>query len=407
VCKYKSGLALRLSLMMSFLFFWWFFWLLLSHFELTGLRKPSFYVYFQFYLLLLFFILGGFFSYIKHIALLQYNTFFNEFVKEKKSRFPLAFFILISVFVFLFWSLFRSGFFEMSYGEYYFYVRRYNFSDYLTGAKYADIFLKIFVFPLVITMLAIGFSGNLTRLNFIIALLCLVMYSILWQVNYPVIYFFWFLVIHVIFLNQQPFSGKLKSYMLLFFLILILLVSAGNRYGGLAWGAVERYFINYHLIGFSLYDNFYTDPDHILHKLSYGRSSLGFFDQFFDLFLRSFGFDIQAASFQNANENMSPLNIGKGDSFYSNAFGTIIFSFYRDFNILGIALGGFFYAYFLVKYYIMSPFSWRARSVYLILATAWVTGMMVSPVEQPYFWFSIFVIMFLTRIKVSSKKINV
>jgi hypothetical protein len=135
---------------------------------------------------------------------------------------------------------------------------------------------------------------------------------------------------------------------------------------------------------------------------------LGFFDQFFDLFLRSFGFDLQAASFKNGNENMRPVNIGKDDKFYSNAFGTIIFSFYRDFNILGIALGGFFYAFFLVKYYLISAFSWRARSVYLILATAWVTGMMVSPVEQPYFWFSIFVVMFLTRIKVrSNKKFNV
>lgn len=373
--------------------------MLLSFFEVTGLKKPGLVVYLQFFLLLFFFILGGFFSYLKYIHLLKHKDFPCVYNEGKKSRVSITLIVLIFTFFFLCWSLFRSGFFDMSYGEYYFYVRRYQFSNHLTGFKYSDIFFKILVFPLLITMLAIGFSGNLTKLSFIMALLCVILYSILWQVNYPLIYLFWFLVIYVVFLNQQRISKNLKNYILIAFLIFTLLISAGNRYGSLAWGAVERYFINYHLIGFSLYDHFYNDPSNILHELSFGRSSLGFFDQFFDLSLRSLGFDLQAASFQNRNENMKPVNIGEGDKFYANAFGTIIFSFYRDFNILGIVLGGFFYGYFLVKYYIMSAFSWRARSIYLILATGWVTGMMVSSVEQPYFWFSIFLVMFLSRIK--------
>ncbi len=72
-----------------------------------------------------------------------------------------------------------------------------------------------------------------------------------------------------------------------------------------------------------------------------------------------------------------------------NAFGTIIFTLYRDFNFVGILLGGFLYGAVVTYARYRSHMSWWHGALFLMLAPAWMMGMMVSPLEAAYFWFVI------------------
>jgi hypothetical protein len=95
---------------------------------------------------------------------------------------------------------------------------------------------------------------------------------------------------------------------------------------------------------------------------------------------------------------MVPVDIGNG--FEGNAFGTLLFTLYRDLNLLGIFVGGVVYAIYFCKSYLDSVNSWRARALFILLAYGLFTGMMVSPVEQGFFWFAIIFISFISKISV-------
>ena len=178
-------------------------------------------------------------------------------------------------------------------------------------------------------------------------------------------------------------------------LFLALLISAANRFGGDVVGGIQHYMVSYHLIGFSYYDYQYHDPKSILHTLSYGRSSLGFLDQMLEIISRFFDFDYKSASVENADYNNQDVEIGRHEIRETNAFGTLLFTFYRDFNIAGIAVGGFLYGAVVTYARYRGVQSWRARGYFLFLASAWMVGMMVSPLEQTYFWFTVLALAFI------------
>ena len=124
--------------------------------------------------------------------------------------------------------------------------------------------------------------------------------------------------------------------------------------------------------------------------------------QVLDLILRPAALDYTAASFENRDQNMVPVSIG--NNFEGNAFGTILFSFYRDFSFVGILLGSVLYGATLAASFFKSKNNTRARAIFIMLSYGWFTGMMVSPLEQGYFWFAIIVIS-LPQIRFSKVKL--
>lgn len=381
---------------------WWVFWLSLSFFELTAIRKPSAEAYLYFFLLVSSFILGGGFSLIlngkKYIASPTMALKSQDVCKPRSSIFISI--LLLSFLCLQLYCLYRAGFFDMSYSDYNFYLRRGELEGYLTGIKSLDLFLKILLYPSLVALLVSAFSGAVSKNAFFLVLCNFLVFSVLWQVNYPVLMLLWILVVYLLFSSQVKLHVNIKYIFYGVSICAFLVYAASLRYGGLAWKMLEHYFVNYHLVGFSFFDAKLSDPDSVLHKLSFGRSSLGFLDQFFDLALRFFGADYIAASFQNTNDNMEQVDIGLYQAFYTNAFGTMAFSFYRDFWLFGVVLLPFIYGFYLIGFYLKSSFSWRARAVFLLLAYGWLTGMMVSPVEQSYFWFSIVTIVIFTKLSV-------
>ena len=368
---------------------WWAVWLSVSSFGYGGLVRPSGVVLGQFLLLLSAFLYGGGVARLLFAGRRGQCPQIMMGPSRGTSR-GLLFLGVLCLLVILF-SLYLSGGFSMSFEDYHLKLRFYGLEDTLTGMKYLDLFLKLFVYPFSFFLMIYSLAIKPWRVKFLfpVAVVSLVSFSYLWQVNYPLVHVFWVILFSVWVGFKVGYRVDKKHVLIIVASFVVLVFAAVNRFSGDLAGALDRYFLGYHVIGFSYYDYHYKDSYSILHDHSFGRSSLGFIEQFFDLLLRFFGSEYKAASFENIDFNVAAIDLGESGVRNVNAFGTILFSFYRDFNYFGIIFGGFLYGLFVVYSFLACSESWRFRAVVLVLAPAWMIGMMVSPLEQPYFWFSV------------------
>ena len=372
---------------------WWLLWLLVSHSELNEFLAPSPWAVAQFMALVAAFLAGH--ALVRQQAalglrLLQPRTRTLRF-DSSRMRLALQGSALVSTAMLLL-SLRLSGALSDDFVEYFARLRLDEGGvDGLTGIRVLDVLTKIFAFPMSYTVILVILATDARHFRFTL-LLCIVnllCFSYLWQVNYPLIHLFWFLVFHS--LLQAHRKGRFDSRVTVVVLVLFLtlIASAVNRFGGDVIGGLQRYIFGYHLIGFSFYDHQLQDPNSLLHAYSYGRSSLGFLDQMLEAASKVVGVSYQAASFENSNFNDQAVDIGLHESREFNAFGTFLFSLYRDFHLVGILAGGFVYGAVATHALYSSARNWLCGALFLVLASAWMMGMMVNPLEQAYFWFTI------------------
>ncbi len=304
-------------------------------------------------------------------------------------------------------SLQRSGAFTTSFLDYFAKLRMDTQEDgALTGIKTLDTLSKLFGFPVSygLILLILAFGVRSFRLGLAICVLNFGLFCYLWQVNYPIIHLFWLTFFYLVsrFVDGAPIDRRVLTGLALACGLLVL--SAMNRFGSeddQLFGAVQHYVVGYHLIGFSFYDFQLADPNSILHTHSFGRSSLGFLDQLVEHASRVIGVDYVAASSENSNYNDTAVSIGATQALEFNAFGTLAFTFYRDLGVIGIALGGFLYGGAIAYGLLNLRRSWMAAGMFYLLASTWMMGMMVSPVEQTYFWFCL---VFLAVVGLASRR---
>ncbi|MFH2023119.1 MAG: O-antigen polymerase [Candidatus Micrarchaeota archaeon] len=389
------------------LILWWVLWLTVSCSELNEYIRPSFCVRLQYIMFIFLFIVG----YLT--VRFSYRCFRSRAVESSlnfkthlfRMRFIIYFVCLLS-FIVLIFSLYSSGAFSTDFTKYLIKLRTETMNDkVLTGYKYVDILTKFLIFPSTYTLILLVLSVGIKKFKmvFFLSILNFLLYSYLWQVNYPMIHLFWFIFFFMLLQFVQKSSFDWRIFILLSSIATVLILSSINRFGGDWLGAVQTYIVDYHLVGFSFYDYQYNNSGSILHIHSYGRSSLGFIDQVVDLISRRIDVDYKAASFENSTYNDIAVDIGFRNVREINAFGTFLFSFYRDFNFIGIAVGGYLYGAFITYTLLNYKKSWICRVLFFLLSTTWMMGMMVSPVEQGYFWFSI---LFLGLLKVISRGVS-
>lgn len=375
---------------------WWVFWLAASYTDLNEFMTPSIQTLAQYALLIGAFVAGHLL--VRHMPV----RMFRRPTPARAARAALAGYstrmrlvlraAALACTTMLLISLHLSGAFTTEFIEYFAKLRMdENGPDSLTGLHALDVLTKILAFPLSYTVILIGLANGVERfkLTLLLCLFNLVAFSYLWQVNYPLIHLFWFLVFHS--LMQAHRRGRFDQRTMLIVLVLFttLVASAANRFGGDVLGGLQRYIVGYHLIGFSFYDHQYLDPNSILHLHSFGRSSLGFLDQVLEALSKMIGAAYKAASSDNATYNNDAVDIGVGEIKEFNAFSTLLFSLYRDFHIVGILLGGFIYGATATHALYRSASNWLWGALFILLASAWMMGMMVNPLEQAYFWFAI------------------
>lgn len=372
---------------------WWVFWLVASYTDFNEFIPPSGQTLAQYALLLVSFLFG--YLTIKHMRAigLRARTTRTRAFRAGSARTRVAMrTAALACAAMLLISLHLSGAFSSDFIEYFAKLRMDEGSlESLTGVRALDVLTKILAFPLSYTVILVVLANGVQRFKFTL-LLCifnLLAFSYLWQVNYPLIHLFWFLVFHS--LVQAHRRGSFDKGIMVIVLVLFstLLASAANRFGGDVLGGLQRYIVGYHLIGFSFYDHQYLDPNSILHVHSFGRSSLGFLDQVLEAVSKMVGADYKAASSLNSTYNNEVIDIGIREIREFNAFGTILFTLYRDFNLVGVVIGGFAYGALVTHALYRSESNWVCGALFILLASSWMMGMMVSPLEQAYFWFAV------------------
>lgn len=372
---------------------WWIFWLAAAFSELSEFIPPSAPALAQFALLLVAFACGHFT--IKHLRSLGRLPAAARpaALKAGSTRMRLALrgaALLCSALLAL--SLYLSDAFNASFLEYFAKLRLEEAGgEPLTGIRALDVLTKILAFPLSYTVILVILASDIRPFGYtlVLCIFNLLAFSYLWQVNYPIIHLFWFFVFRALLLAHQRGSFDRRTMFVMLALFATLLASAVNRFGGDVLGGLQRYIVGYHLVGFSFYDYQYQDASSILHVHSFGRSSLGFLDQMIEAASKLIGLNYKASSFENATFNDQAVDIGLREVKEFNAFGTLLFSLYRDFHLVGVLAGGFAFGAITTHALYRSRGSWAYGALFLFLASSWMMGMMVNPLEQAYFWFAV------------------
>lgn len=385
------------------LVYWWVLWLSVSLSDLNEFLIPSYATVAQFAVLILSFLAGHFVVKQQQALGLRMAEAQHQSVFISSFRMQLALRgSALTCAAILMFSLQQSGAFTYDFIEYFARLRQSGDSvEMLTGSRYIDVLTKIFVFPMSYTVIAVLLATGVRKFRYTLTLciINLLGFSYLWQVNYPLLHLFWFFMFYLLLQARRKGSFDIRGVVIMAVIFLVLLASAANRFGGDLLGGLQRYVVGYHLLGFSFYDYQYQDPNSILHAHTFGRSSLGFLDQMVQVVLKMFDISYQAASSENATFNDKDVDIGRWESKQFNAFGTILFGFYRDLHLLGILVGGFCYGALTTHMLYKSKTNWTCGALFLILASSWMMGMMVNPIEQAYFWFSIITLILFAYLK--------
>ena len=375
------------------LVYWWILWLVLAYTDLNEFIPPSGQTLAQYMLLVGSFVVGH--LTIKHLWARRFRPRASHAREipagSVRMRMTLRAAALACAAMLLI-SLHLSGAFTSDFIEYFAKLRMEEGGlESVTAFRALDVLTKILAFPLSYTVILVTLANGVRHFRFtlIVCIANLLAFSYLWQVNYPLIHLFWFLVFHSLVQAHRRGSFDKRTMVIMLVLFSALLASAANRFGGDILGGLQRYIVGYHLVGFSFYDHQYQDPNSILHVHSLGRSSLGFLDQVLEALSKMLGGSYKAASSENSTYNNEAIDIGLLEVKEFNAFGTLLFSLFRDFHLVGVLIGGFAYGALTTHALYRSATNWALGSLFMILASSWMMGMMVNPLEQAYFWFAI------------------
>lgn len=289
-------------------------------------------------------------------------------------------------------SLHKAGAFNESFIEYFIKLRRGELSgESLTGSGLLDVATKAIVWPMSYTLTVVALALRIGPLRgvLVISALNIALFSYLWQVNYSLIYLFWFFVLYLVVGMARGLPVDRKALGLVLLLVVALVAVAANRFGGDVLGGLQRYMFGYHMAGFAFYGHHFQDPSSLLHDHSLGRSSLGFLEQAVEIVSRRLDLGFVAASSTNANFNNETVDLGRVELIEGNAFGTFLFGLYRDFHFVGIVAGGLLYGALVTLMLQRSRRHWGAGAAFYVLASSWMVGMMVNPIEQVHFWFAL------------------
>ena len=302
--------------------------------------------------------------------------------------------------VLLIYNLYKNNAFSYSYFDY-FSSRRGVDAEVGSGTVF-DSILTFFGFPFFIFISVLKKSRRL----FFLGIFFIFGFSYLYQVNYPIIYFFWIYLIENFLLRS---NFRRRSKMPIFaaaWLIVVIFLAAVNRFGSFDInGVFEYYFFNYHILGFSYFDSIFLDSKSFLHDHSLGILSFGVIFQLPAIILNKLGYPDLFIFYDNYSYYLSSVrDIGRHEYVGTNAFNTLLGTFYKDFGVFGAILPPFIYGFFMMKNYIKSYVSNFSRGLFIILAFSWIVGVMISPVGRPYFWMSIAMILLVSDIHKKSHK---
>ncbi len=185
----------------------------------------------------------------------------------------------------------------------------------------------------------------------------------------------------------------------------VLFVGAQRGYGPAQ--QFKLFVIDYHTVGFSLFDHELTDKNSSLNtQTTYGRLSVGGLETIFTILIRQFDRNYYSPALENsirlANKSIAvgienpPTPMFKGIKTY-NSYYTLLYTFYSDGGMFGVSLGGLVIGFFLE--YLFRKWKKKGRTLdafYLILLISIaILSIFMSQLEIMRTWIIFFLLIFL------------
>ncbi|MFO7826002.1 MAG: O-antigen polymerase [Cyclobacterium sp.] len=348
------------------------FWgciLSLSLFSITGIFVPSISTQLVFLLFIISITTGGLFSF----GVKNSNCFVAE--RNKKFLFVCVLFIATPVIFFLFYKGLKIISSE-GYLAYIFKTRGEEGGEKLLfGDGYFRMINNYFIIPIIFTGVFVGnsfFFLKGEKLIFLVSITLLSIFTFLISARNGFIMIFFISFISYIFCNKYHKKKSLVSVNRIFSLITVFLIlgiiyvtSFRARSSFTIWDTLTHYGVSYHTLGITMFDLTLNDTDGYLNdNLTLGRATFGLPDQILEIASRRIDSEgVRSVSRELVREMDKQVLVGyqdwrPGNSYYANAFYTILYPLYLDFRIFGIIFGGLMYG-FLLNFYFLS---WRNNS---------------------------------------------
>lgn len=403
---------------------WWVFWGFVSMFSLTGLYVPTQKTYLIWSLFVLSLFLGGKIARYVKIDIEQLNPERDRIVENILN---LSYKILTSLFlIVLLFLIVRSTFLLMASED----PPSYKFNAFSTLDRVGILFnnrtaenLYFLISSPVLFFLAlfglVDFwrNGKFQKLGSAFVLNGMDAYIRLGRVNLYMMILLFSIVFIMTNNHLVTFIRSKKKQLLVVFFTFISILVIGAQRGYTPSQQLKLFVIDYHTVGFTLFDHELKDKSSPLNSnTTYGRLSIGGLETILTIMIRRFDKDYYSPALANSIRMADnsiivgvedpPTRIFKGVKVY-NSFYTLLYTFYSDGGYLGIILGGIILGFLLEYFYRKFLIQGKVIDLFLLILVVSVVllSIFMSQLEIMRTWIVLIVLIFLdfySRRKVSS-----
>jgi oligosaccharide repeat unit polymerase len=203
-----------------------------------------------------------------------------------------------------------------------------------------------------------------------------------------------------------------KKYIALIAIALACIVYIGSQREYSASQQIKLFVVDYHTVGFSLFDHELMDKSSPLNtQTTYGRLSLGGLETIATIFIRQFNHNYYSPALANSIRMTNNIVVGienpptmifNGVKMY-NSFYTLLYTFYSDGGFFGVIIGGLVFGFlleFFNRRFLKAQRTLDAFYLVLIISVA-ILSIFISQLEIMRTWI---ILMFLFYLSFKTKK---
>jgi oligosaccharide repeat unit polymerase len=395
----------------SIVFIWTLGWYIVSKFSFTGLYKPSVKCSIVVSLAVLGIMIGAFF-YNKTKLEKNIIVHLNQHVEDIFKKL-LRFIFIISYPITGFYSIKALLVINKIGLENY---RRMAFSygvdqpSVVFGNSYIDLLYTIIISPINFLSMFLSFVIFVQKREnsyLVFSFVLVTLESIIRLGRFSIYYFAWCLILTLILSNKEKILNKYlkkKIYKFSLLCLLFIVIIGGVRGKELDITKQFRdYVIEYHTVGFVLFDKELSNQDSRLNKFyTYGLASIGGIEKLFKLVIVKIVPSYHIPSNDNGTEWDKYVPVGQrsnGEIIIYNAFYTSLYSMYMDGREFFVFFFCILVGYFLCKHYLL----WdklndsMSLALLLLLMNGIIFSIFSSRLESTSFWLALIYLLIIKK----------
>ncbi|EPC8369098.1 O-antigen polymerase [Vibrio cholerae] len=372
------------------LVFWWLGWLVLANFAITGVKPPSYEANLIVIIFVASLLLGGLFGMVKSekakrpLGPLDFVNKISKLALVYKVIFSISFPVVCYLFL-------KSMLFLINNGAAGFRLASTQTNGdglLLFGSPSWALLYSMIISPSIFFVVHVGVILYLSTLKKYFFWTSVLLGSMNALMTLGRFFFYYYAIIFIVsyFMVSKNFKVKIRLYKLmsLFALVMIFVSFARSSGETSITNIFNQYVVEYHTIGFSLFDSQLSNPDSIMNQnLFLGVATFAGIERYCVLIIRRLDRSVDSLLVQSNLQRNEFVEIGGERSKQYNAYYTILYNLYLDGRHLGVVLGGGGFG-FLIAY---NFYNWKRNYRFSSLFFAQV------------FYFSIFFSIFTTPVE--------